>query len=339
MEEKLLFDFIELHGPHDCLKNPDIHQIFEEFSEFYQEEKGDKSGGKILLFKALEMRSKYLKDKKHQFYNSFYTKAFKTLTKICENAFNVLLKEYDQKKGYLETNNIVDENEILENLGQKIQNLTIDQNTPNVDEAWLDFNFGLSEKYEYLLIDDLSKLSNLKGGTHLLLEISEPLDPTHYFFLINSKSTNLIIFFPHIDDKSTLNLADSCSCVDYYISSLEHKSKKHIQFKKSSWIDHWIECCKCQSVEYFFTTDSEKELYKKALFENDTESITNIGSMFYSYQQYNESFRFLSRASNNNDVSIYALSLLKIFSDEGIADVGKCSIKSESIKERIIKIV
>jgi hypothetical protein len=53
----------------------------------------------------------------------------------------VLLKEYDQKKGYF--------HQILENLGQKIQNLTIDQNTPNVDEAWLDFNFGLS-KNEYL---------------------------------------------------------------------------------------------------------------------------------------------------------------------------------------------
>ena len=85
-EEAFFLDFLKIHKDHSCFEHANIHQVFSEFVEFYQQQK-KKNGGKILLFNLLSKKSDYIKSRKSQFYNSFSSPKYKELTKELRISF------------------------------------------------------------------------------------------------------------------------------------------------------------------------------------------------------------------------------------------------------------
>jgi hypothetical protein len=316
----LLKDFIKLHNNHGCLENPNFHQVLETFVDFYHSKTKKNKGGKMMLYELLSMKSNFLKSRKSQFYTSFTKVHYKTLTKECKSAFELWRKEF---------------NGSLEGLPEKLELLSSKESDEREVENELaeKFKFAFEEKYEYLYVDGPEDLSNLKNSKYLLLEIPYKLETSDVDKISNSESSNLILYLTEQTEEKVLSELENCHGVKYYICDSFHSSQKKIQV--DDWYKDWIEACMKLSMINFFYTDNENKIFRKALMKNDNESIYHVALVLYEYQMYSESLRFLIRGKNNKKININLLYLLDSFYTEGIADIKRCPVQSNSIKEII----
>jgi hypothetical protein len=251
--------------------------------------------------------------RKSQFYTSFKNSSYKTLNEELEISFGKLVKKSQE--------------EITQNITGSGKDEPF--------EMYLDFMFEKDAQYEHFFIETLKELPVLSNAHHLIFELADDiiLEDMNLDFFSNSK--NIILFFNNKIKLEKLQELVESEFLDYVICKKDdcYTSRKIIN--PDDWIKEWVkECSENSMVDYFFS-ERESKIFKKALFNNDSESLFYIGSILYTAKHYRESFRFLKRAAENSDVLIESLYLLKSFYDYGLDVIQPCSIKSNAIQKRI----
>jgi hypothetical protein len=282
---------------------------------FIKKEKKKKKGAKILLYNLLSMDSDYLKSQKNQFYNSFGNEAYKTLTEELKKSFYNLVKKLQEE--------------------EEITQTITGSGKDGPPEMYLDFMFEKDAQYEHFFINTLDDLPGLLNAHHLIFELSDDIILENMNLGKLSNAKNIILYFKNKIKQEKLQKLVEFEFIDYIICNNDDCCPSGKIINSDDWIKGWVDKCSENSMVDFFFSERESKIFKKALFENDSKSLFYIGTTLYTSKHYRESYRFLKRAAENDDVVIDSLYLLKSFYDSGLDVIQPCSIKSDAIQKRI----